>query len=113
MELISYIRENALLEMEQEEAIDKAVNRCIEEGYLESYLRQHSGEAKGMLLSGFDEEIYEKGLREEGRQEGKREGQTVLAKAISLIRHGKTMEDLLALGIDKETIDLAKQSLEA
>ena len=107
--------------MEQEEAIDKAVNRCIEEGYLESYLRQHSGEAKGMLLSGFDEEIYEKGLREEGRQEGreegrregKREGQTVLAKAISLIRHGKTMEDLLALGIDKETIDLAKQSLEA
>ena len=111
--LISYIRENALLEMEQEEAIDKAVNRCIEEGYLESYLRQHSGEAKGMLLSGFDEEIYEKGLREEGRQEGKREGQTVLAKAISLIRHGKTMEDLLALGIDKETIDLAKQSLEA
>jgi hypothetical protein len=34
------------------------------------YLRQHIGEARGMLLSGFNEEIYEKGLREEGREEG-------------------------------------------
>ena len=27
-----------------------------------------------MLLSGFKEEIYEKGLREEGREEGRKEG---------------------------------------
>ncbi|SDX06933.1 hypothetical protein SAMN05216391_1451, partial [Lachnospiraceae bacterium KHCPX20] len=44
------------------------------EGYLVDYLRQHIGEARGMLLSGFNQEIYEKGLREEGREAGIAEG---------------------------------------
>ena len=72
--LVEYIRENIDQGMEKEESVDTAVDRCIEEGYLVDYLRQHIGEARGMLLSGFKEEIYEKGLREEGREEGIREG---------------------------------------
>ena len=72
--LVEYIRENIDQGMEKEESVDTAVDRCIEEGYLVDYLRQHIGEARGMLLSGFKEEIYEKGLREEGREEGMKEG---------------------------------------
>jgi predicted transposase YdaD len=60
--------------MEKEESVDAAVERCIAEGYLVDYLRQHIGEARGMLLSGFNQEIYEKGLREEGWEDGIRKG---------------------------------------
>ena len=73
-QLVEYIRENVDQGMEKEESVDAAVERCIKEGYLVDYLRQHIGEARGMLLSGFNEEIYEKGLREEGREEGIKEG---------------------------------------
>ncbi|MCR4867969.1 MAG: hypothetical protein K5889_00640 [Lachnospiraceae bacterium] len=72
--LVEYIRENIAQGMEKEESVDTAVGRCIEEGYLVDYLRQHIGEARGMLLSGFNQEIYEKGLREEGWEAGIEEG---------------------------------------
>ena len=73
-QLVEYIREHIAQGMEKEEAVDTAVARCIEEGYLVDYLRQHIGEARGMLLSGFNQEIYEKGLREEGWEAGIEEG---------------------------------------
>ncbi len=53
-----------------------------------------------MLLSGFKEEIYEKGLREEGRREGREEG----------IKEGRSAEkeqairNMLDFGLSKETI---------
>ena len=37
-------------------------------------MRPGVGEARGMLLSGFNQEIYEKGLREEGWEAGIAEG---------------------------------------
>ena len=113
--LISYIRENSKNGMEQESAVDEAVNRCIKEGYLEKYLSQHIGEAKGMLLSGFDEEIYENGLREEGRaegrEEGREEGQTLLSQAIKLIRKGMSDDEILKRGIDAASLSIAKDCL--
>ena len=45
-----------------------------------------------MLLSGFKEEIYEKGLREEGREEGIKEGME------------QAIRNMLDLGLSKETI---------
>ena len=105
--LISYIRDNSYNGMEQERAVDEAVERCIKEGYLKEYLSQHIGEAKGMLLSGFDEEIYENGLREEGREEG----QTVLSTAIRLLRKGTSDEEILNRGIDITSLNLAKECL--
>ena len=77
--------------------LSEAVNRCIEEGHLEEYLRGHLGEAKDMLLSGFDEEIWKEGLREEGREEGKRE----------------LISEMLRSGMDPQQIsDLCKIPLE-
>ena len=84
--LVEYIRENIDQGMEKEESVDTAVDRCIEEGYLVDYLRQHIGEARGMLLSGFKEEIYEKGLREEGREGGIKEGRSAENLRISCAR---------------------------
>ncbi|SDW35221.1 hypothetical protein SAMN05216391_1061, partial [Lachnospiraceae bacterium KHCPX20] len=70
--------------------------RCIEEGYLVDYLRQHIGEARGMLLSGFNQEIYEKGLREEGWEAGIAEG--IIEGDLRAIRN------MLDLGLSEEQI---------
>ena len=53
-----------------------------------------------MLLSGFKEEIYEKGLREEGREEGMKEGRE------EGIKEGmeQAIRNMLDLGLSKETI---------
>ena len=95
--LIQYIRDNAAMGKEKEMAVEEAVERCIEEGYLEEYLRGHLGEAKDMLLSGFDEEIWKNGLIEKGREEGKRD----------------LISEMLRSGMDPQQIsDLCKIPLE-
>ena len=81
--------------------LSEAVNRCIEEGHLEEYLRGHLGEAKDMLLSGFDEEIWKEGLREEGREEGREEERRDL------------ISEMLRSGMEPQQIsDLCKIPLE-
>ena len=73
-----------------------------------------------MLLSGFKEEIYEKGLREEGREEGMKEGRREgLEEGMKEgrkegreegIKEGRSAEkeqairNMLDLGLSKETI---------
>ncbi len=57
-----------------------------------------------MLISGFDQEIYDNGRREEGRIEG----QNLLVQAIRLLREGKTEAEILQEGIDEHTLELAK-----
>ncbi len=69
-----------------------------------------------MLISGFDQEIYDNGRREEGRIEGRKEGriegrkegQNLLVQAIRLLREGKTEAEILQEGIDEHTLELAK-----
>lgn len=54
--------------------------------------------------------IEEKGLekgRKEGRAEGRKEGQTILVKAVERLKEGATVSQLLASGIDQQTIDSA------
>ncbi len=57
-----------------EEALAEAVDYCIENGILESFLRENRAEVLGMLLEEFDVKKYERTLRSEGREEGIREG---------------------------------------
>ena len=72
---------------------------CIME--LEEYLRGHLGEAKDMLLSGFDEEIWKEGLREEGREEGREEERKSM------------ISEMLRSGMEAQQIsDLCKLPLE-
>jgi predicted transposase YdaD len=68
------------------------------------YLRQHIGEARGMLLSGFNQEIYEKGLREEGREEGHREGIKEGVEQGRAEEKEQAIMNMLDLGLSKEQI---------
>lgn len=49
-------------------AVDRAINECIEENVLEDFLRKHRGDVMGNCLTEFNEEAYKKGLLEEGRE---------------------------------------------
>ncbi len=44
----------------------------------------------------------------EGRAEGRAEGRSTLVKAIQLLKAGKTEQEILDAGIDRETVEVAK-----
>ena len=52
--LVAYMRGYIDSGLSEEEAADKAIEKCISENYLREYLLQKRGEAKRMLLH-FDE----------------------------------------------------------
>ena len=55
--------------MSDKEAVDRAVQRCIEEGILMEYLQRKRAEAVRMFLTEFDENTWRESMREEGREE--------------------------------------------
>ena len=99
--LVEYMREGIEAGLSDEQAADKAIDRCISENFLKDYLLKRRGEAKMMLLH-FDETDLAN-EREEGREEGRVE----LAEAIDRLKAGETMEDLIASGVNKRTAEIA------
>ena len=94
--------------MELKEAIDLTVRECIEENILRDFLEQHR---RDMCLTEFDEKKYEDVLREEGREEGLAEGRSeerkTLLEIVQKLKEGKTPEQLVADGMEKESVDSA------
>ena len=68
--LVYYIRKYQKEKNSLEEAIRKAIDRCIEEDYLKQYLLKKKAEVRAMLLTEFDQEAYERLIRTEERKEG-------------------------------------------
>ena len=97
--------------MELKEAIDLTVRECIEENILRDFLEQHRREVCDMCLTEFDEKKYEDVLREEGREEGLAEGRSeerkTLLEIFQKLKEGKTPEQLVADGMEKESVDSA------
>ena len=64
-----------------------------------------------MCLTEFDEKKYEDVLREEGREEGLAEGRSeerkTLREIVQKLKEGKTPEQLVADGMEKESVDSA------
>jgi hypothetical protein len=52
------------------DAVEKAVQECIEEGVLADFLRIHRAEVLDVCIKEFNEEVYRKGIWEEGAEEG-------------------------------------------
>ena len=97
--------------MELKEAIDLTVRECIEEDIIRDFLEQHRREVCDMCLTEFDEKKYEDVLREEGREEGLAEGRSeerkTLLEIVQKLKEGKTPEQLVADGMEKESVDSA------
>ncbi len=54
------------------DAVDQAVDECVEDGVLEEFLNKHRKEVRNMVLTEFDEEKFLKMVREEERATGER-----------------------------------------
>ena len=55
---------------DNQEALNLAVDYCIDHGVLSEFLRRYRAEVLGMLLEEFDVDKYERSLREEGTEQG-------------------------------------------
>lgn len=56
------------------EAVELAIDQCIEENILKEYLLKKKSEVKLMLLTEFDEELFARTMKEEGLEEGIEKG---------------------------------------
>ena len=126
--LIHKIRQYIMAGMQKVDAVDQAVDECIEEGILTDILEKHRSEAKSMILEEYDEELhiknekeisFEDGLRQgmqqgidqgiqQGMIQGMQQGQETLADSVRRLRNGESADDILKLGYDQQTVELAK-----
>ena len=60
-----------------------------------------------IYLTKFDEKKYEDVLREDGREEGRSEERKTLLEIVQKLKEGKTPEQLVADGMEKESVDSA------
>ena len=72
--LVSYTREFQKEEHDLKKAVEKAINRCIQENYLKNYLLKKKAEVSLMLLTEFNQEAFAQAMRTEGWEEGRAEG---------------------------------------
>lgn len=64
-----------------DEAVEKAIAECIQEGILSDFLTKNKAEAKKMSIYEYDEERHMRQTREEGREEGLEQGIRALIEA--------------------------------
>jgi len=58
-----------------QEAIERAIDECIEEGILAEFLSREKVKGIGMsILYEFDQELHDKTLYQDGQEEGRKEG---------------------------------------
>ena len=64
--------------MELPEAVDRAINECIEEDVLRDFLMEHKAEARAMSIFEYDQERHMQQEREAGIEKGRRQGEEQL-----------------------------------
>lgn len=94
---------------DRKEALEAAIEYCIENHILEEFLRKYRSEVLGMLLEEFDVKKYERSLREEGLEIGRAEGhelkQAFIQHVYKKYTKNLTVEEASEmLEVDEETI---------
>lgn len=69
-QFVAISREYAAEGWDRQEALNMAVDYCIEHGILTKFLRRNRAQVVGMMLEEFDVKKYERSLRKEGYEEG-------------------------------------------
>ena len=68
--LVQYTREYQANGSELKEAVEQAIDRCIQENHLKNYLLKKKAEVSLMLLTEFNQEAFARVIRNEGVEEG-------------------------------------------
>ena len=94
MVLINKINAYKKSEATLHEAVERAINECMEEDVLTDFLRKQRGDVMLTCLTEFSEQLYKKGLLEEGRELGIEEGreQASIDNARNLFKNGASFE---------------------
>ena len=96
--LVQYTREYQANGSELKEAVEQAIDRCIQENELKSYLLKKKAEVSLMLLTEFNQEAFARVIREEGIEEGT----TRLNQLNSYLIAEKRFDDLARATKDKQ-----------
>lgn len=89
-EFVSIARQYAADGYKPKEALNMAIDYCIDHGILSEFLKNFRSEVLGMLLEDFDVKKFVKTMREEGREEG----MVLVNKLISILVEQNRIEDL-------------------
>lgn len=94
MAFVQKVRDGREKGMSFKEAVPQAVDTCIAEGILADFFRKNREEIIDMGIWEFDQELYEKALREDGRVDGWEEGMEkgIEIGTVSINRLGILME---------------------
>ena len=82
--------------MELEEAVERAIEECIQEGILKEFLEKNRAEAKNMSIFEYDQERHIKQEREEALEEGRKAGKRDMLWKLAekKLRKGKTITEI-------------------
>ena len=84
------------------EAVECAVDYCIEKGVLADFLSKNRAEAIAVSIFEFDEEKFLKSEREESKKEGQKEGEEKLAGLLRGLMDAGKMEEMKRALSDRE-----------
>ena len=73
---VQCVREYIQSEPSAEDALEKAIDTCINQDVLADFLKKHRAEVTNMILTTYDKDLYEKILKEDAKEEGREEGLT-------------------------------------
>lgn len=82
--------------MELEEAVERAIEECIQEGILKEFLEKNRAEAKNMSIFEYDQERHIKQEREEAWEEGRKAGKRDMLWKLAekKLKKGKTITEI-------------------
>ncbi len=79
----------------ENDAIKKAINECIEKDVLADYLRRKGSEVRNMLIAEYsyerDIQVKQEEAKQEGRKEGREEGMILTAKIFRAIKQNSDL----------------------
>ena len=109
-----------LCEATLHDAVERAINECMEEDVLADFLRKQRGDVMLTCLTEFSEQLYKKGLLEEGRELGIEEGRilgieeggkkTSIDNARNFFKNGASFE-LVRASIEHLTVSSCRKSM--
>lgn len=111
MVFVGKIRQKRSATMKLEEAVCQAVDECIREGVLADFFRKNREEITDMSIWEFDQELYEKAMKEDGREEGREEG--IMDAITRMLQKNYSAEQILDLGYTESEYMRAKEKLAA
>ena len=91
---VQCVREYIQSEPSVEDALEKAIDTCINQDVLADFLKKHRAEVTNMILTTYDKDLYEKTLKEDAREEGRKEGMEYLNQLNKYLLKAKRYSDL-------------------